>query len=266
MRWVEAVARNFAKASRIGGESTRSSRFGCAWNRTSRTTSAQSKRFLHGSDRGIHHHYRPRVLKKRRRRLVDCLKCMNLEKTLAIRLNDYVEARSSAYYGVCTELAATKKVDMERVRYDLEEHHLVCASYCPCGLSTFPLNKAPRPVIGWNGVSFPLRALLFAVFFLCFAPSGVVALSKGAPNQGPKTRADIGARLITIMGTVQEDGEKLRFVTEQRAWKVDNPEILKGHEGHYVHAAAYIYPDKNLIHIMEVKIPTVRETREADIK
>jgi hypothetical protein len=68
------------------------------------------------------------------------------------------------------------------------------------------------------------------------------------------------------MGTVQEDGERLRFVTDQRAWKVDNPEILKGHEGHYVHATAYAYPNKNLIHITEVKTPTAREIAQADIK
>jgi hypothetical protein len=111
-----------------------------------------------------------------------------------------------------------------------------------------------------------LKTLLFAICSLCFALSVVVALSQDAPNQAPKTPADIGARLTTIMGTVQEDGEKLRFVTEQRAWKVDNPEILKGHEGHYVHTEAYVYPDKNLIHITQVTTPTARETREADIK
>ena len=111
-----------------------------------------------------------------------------------------------------------------------------------------------------------MKTLLLAILSLCFAPSVVVALSQDAPIQAPKTRAEIGARLTTIMGTVWEDGERLRFVTEQRAWKVDNPEILKGHEGHYVHAAAYVYPDKNLIHIIEVKIPTTRETMEADIK
>jgi ribosomal protein S2 len=47
---------------------------------------------------------------------------------------------------------------------------------------------------------------------------------------------------------------------------VDNPELLKGHKGHYVHAAAYIYPDRDLIHIIEVKTATAREAREADIK
>ena len=111
-----------------------------------------------------------------------------------------------------------------------------------------------------------MKTFLFAIFSLCFALSVVVALSQDAPNQTAKTPADIGARLTTIMGIVQEDGEKLRFVTEQRAWKVDNPETLKGHEGHYVHAEGYVYPNRDLIHITEVKIPTARETREADIK
>jgi len=111
-----------------------------------------------------------------------------------------------------------------------------------------------------------MRTLLWAVLSLCFCLSVVDALSQDTANQAPKTPADIGARLTTIMGIVQEDGEKLSFVTEQRAWKVDNPETLKGHEGHYVHAVGYVYPDKDLIHITEVKIPTARETREADIK
>ena len=111
-----------------------------------------------------------------------------------------------------------------------------------------------------------MRTLLFAIFSLCFALTVVVALSQDVPNQAPKTPADIGARLTTIMGTVEEDGGQLRFVTEQRVWKVDDPQILMGHEGHYVHAEAYVYPDKHLIHIIQVKVPTAREAREADIK
>jgi hypothetical protein len=34
----------------------------------------------------------------------------------------------------------------------------------------------------------------------------------------------------------------------------------------YMHAEAYFYVNKNLIHITELKITTARETREADIK
>ena len=60
---------------------------------------------------------------------MDCLKCENLKVSLRFRLNEYVEARSSAYYRVSTEVAAKKNVDLERARYDLEEHRAVCAPY-----------------------------------------------------------------------------------------------------------------------------------------
>jgi hypothetical protein len=111
-----------------------------------------------------------------------------------------------------------------------------------------------------------MKTILLAIFSLCFAQS-VVALSPEATNQTPrKTQAIAGARLINIMGTVQEDGNKLRFVTDERAWRVDNPEILKGHEGHYVHARAYVYPETNSIHITEVKLPTPSEIEKDEIK
>src|SRR5580700_2653344 len=111
-----------------------------------------------------------------------------------------------------------------------------------------------------------MKMLLLAILSLCIYLSVVISLSQEAPTEAPrKTQAAAGGRLTTIMGTVEEGGDKLRFVTEQRAWKVDNPEILEGHEGHYVHAKACVYPDKNLIHITEVKIPTARETMENDI-
>ena len=111
-----------------------------------------------------------------------------------------------------------------------------------------------------------MKTFLLAILSLCFALS-VAALSPDATNQAlRKTQAVAVARLTTIMGTIQEGGDKLRFVTDQRAWHVDNPEILKGHEGHYVHATAYVYPETNSIHITEVKMPTASETKKDDVK
>jgi len=53
---------------------------------------------------------------------MECLKCTHLEEAFQSRLSDYNEARFSAFYQVSTELAAKKNVDLERARYDLEEH------------------------------------------------------------------------------------------------------------------------------------------------
>ena len=110
-----------------------------------------------------------------------------------------------------------------------------------------------------------MKTLLLASLSLCFCLS-VVALSQDAPNQAPKTQAAAGWRLTTIMGTVEEGGDKLRFVTDQRIWNVDNPEILEGHVGHYVHATAFVYPNNDFLHITEVKVPTATETKIDDSK
>ena len=95
----------------------------------------------------------------------------------------------------------------------------------------------------------------------------VFGLTQDVPNEAArKTPAAAGARLTTVMGTTQEGGEKLRFVTDQRAWTVDNPEILKGYEGHYVRVKAHLYPDKDSIHITEVNMPTASEAKKDDMK
>ncbi|MGA2350386.1 MAG: hypothetical protein ABSF70_08145 [Terracidiphilus sp.] len=57
-----------------------------------------------------------------------CSICVNLERTYLDRQRDYVEARSSVSYRVSTRLAAQKNVEMERARYELEEHQSVCVS------------------------------------------------------------------------------------------------------------------------------------------
>jgi hypothetical protein len=55
-----------------------------------------------------------------------CSVCRNLENAYDAALSEYVEARSSAGYRMSTKLAGQKNVEMERARYELEEHRMVC--------------------------------------------------------------------------------------------------------------------------------------------
>jgi len=57
-----------------------------------------------------------------------CVVCANLERTYLARLSEYIEARSSVCYRVSTRLAAQTNVEMERARYELEEHQSLCFS------------------------------------------------------------------------------------------------------------------------------------------
>jgi hypothetical protein len=59
---------------------------------------------------------------------MDCSICRDLARAFEAGLSEYIEARSSASYQLSKRLAAKKNVDMERARYELEEHRLVCVS------------------------------------------------------------------------------------------------------------------------------------------
>jgi hypothetical protein len=109
-----------------------------------------------------------------------------------------------------------------------------------------------------------MKTFLPVFLSLCFAV-GMIAVAQDASNQAPNKHQAAGKQSTSsIMGVVSEQNEKLRFVTDRRAWNVDNPEILKGHEGHYVRLNAYIYNDKGSIHITEVKVPAASENRQYD--
>ena len=110
-----------------------------------------------------------------------------------------------------------------------------------------------------------MKVFLLTIFSLCLT-TGLAAVAQDTPNPTPRTDQVAGNRLTTIMGTVRADGEVLTFVTDQRAWNVDNPETLRGHEGHYVRVTAHVYPDQGSIHITEVATPTASETRKNDAR
>lgn len=57
-----------------------------------------------------------------------CIICRDLARAYEAGRSEYIKALSSACSEVCTNLMAEKNVDMERAKYELEEHRLVCAS------------------------------------------------------------------------------------------------------------------------------------------
>jgi len=59
---------------------------------------------------------------------MNCPTCQDLERAHEAAFIEYMEARSSAWFSVSSDVAAHKNVDMQRTRYELEEHRLVCVS------------------------------------------------------------------------------------------------------------------------------------------
>lgn len=55
-----------------------------------------------------------------------CVTCSRLETAFQSAQKAYVEALSSAFNRVCTRHAAYFKVELERARIELEDHHVAC--------------------------------------------------------------------------------------------------------------------------------------------
>jgi len=107
-----------------------------------------------------------------------------------------------------------------------------------------------------------MKAFLLA-FLLCIVLNIPAPAQTSLHPSSQNHRAE-AVRPVSILGIVSERGEKLRFVTDQRVWNVENPEILGGHEGHYIRVDAQVYPDEGAIHITSVTMPTKLEIRTND--
>lgn len=70
---------------------------------------------------------RPQVSWKTGGENMSCPICGNLQRDYENKLGEYLAARASAVYGMSRKFAAKKNVEMERARYELEEHQIACA-------------------------------------------------------------------------------------------------------------------------------------------
>ncbi len=59
---------------------------------------------------------------------MDCSICRELEGAYETGFREYEQACASIYFQISTKIAAHKRVDIERARYELEMHRLVCES------------------------------------------------------------------------------------------------------------------------------------------
>lgn len=103
-----------------------------------------------------------------------------------------------------------------------------------------------------------MKKLLILTLAACMALS-VAAVAQDTGNNGDSGMSmnkDANPPLMTLKGTVKQDGDKVTFVNDadQKSWDVVNPETLKDHVGHHVQLSAHVYADKNSIHVMSVKM------------
>ncbi len=89
---------------------------------------------------------------------------------------------------------------------------------------------------------------LLSISVAAFAQSG------GSMSQDNMKPDNMSKKAMSITGKISDDGKMFTSDKDSKSWTVTNPEALKGHEGHHVVVKAHVYPDKNEIHVMSVKM------------
>ena len=107
-----------------------------------------------------------------------------------------------------------------------------------------------------------LIILAFAVIL------SMTAFAQYPPKEPAQKDQAAQAPLKSIAGTVKAEGDKITFVADndQKAWSVENPEALKGHDGHHVQVKAHVDADKGSLHITEVKMLKSNTTKKEEMK
>jgi pentapeptide MXKDX repeat protein len=100
---------------------------------------------------------------------------------------------------------------------------------------------------------------VIAVSFVVALLMSLVALAQDTMKKSDDMKQDTmksekAPKLSTISGKISEDGTTFVTDKDSKTWKIVNPEAVKGHEGHHVSLKAHVYPDKNEVHVMGVKM------------
>ena len=67
-------------------------------------------------------------------------------------------------------------------------------------------------------------------------------------------------KLEHLKGKISDDGKTFTSDKDKASWTISNPDAVKGHEGHDVSLSAHVYPDKNEIHVMSVKMASEKSS------
>jgi len=110
-----------------------------------------------------------------------------------------------------------------------------------------------------------LPAAMFGLLFSTLAFANPARANAGQDQMGTSSaKKEKAPKLKSIKGTIGEDGKTFVADKDKTNWTIINPEAVKGHEGHHVVVSAHVYPDKNEIHVMSVKMMAGKKEKSKD--
>jgi len=94
-----------------------------------------------------------------------------------------------------------------------------------------------------------LIAILFALALL--TSIGLVAQDTMSQDS---TKSDASTKAASITGKISDDGKSFVSDKDGKSWTINNPDTVKGHEGHHVTLKAHVSADKNSVDVVSLKM------------
>jgi hypothetical protein len=88
---------------------------------------------------------------------------------------------------------------------------------------------------------------------ICFAIALMIVGAAPAQDMShDNMQGDTSHKAVHVIGKVSDDGKTFVSDKDSKNWTIDNPDAVKGHEGHHVTLTAQCNEDKHEVHVMSL--------------
>jgi hypothetical protein len=98
-----------------------------------------------------------------------------------------------------------------------------------------------------------MKKLMIISFALALLMSAV-AVAQYESQQPDNSKSGTSMKAVSITGKISEDGKMFVSDKDGKSWTINNPDAVKGHEGHHVTLQAHVDADKNEVHVVSLKM------------
>jgi len=99
-----------------------------------------------------------------------------------------------------------------------------------------------------------LLAICFAGSLLMLGTAWAQDAAQTDPMKKSDTMSDTKAKATKVAGKISDDGKSFVSDSDSKTWAIENPEAVKGHEGHHVVLTAQVDADKSEVHVKSLKM------------
>jgi hypothetical protein len=89
---------------------------------------------------------------------------------------------------------------------------------------------------------------------IIFALGLLTSLSLAAQDTTKDNMKAGTSKAASITGKISEDGKNFVSDKDGKSWTINNPDAVKGHEGHHVTLKAHVSPDTGAVDVVSLKM------------